>query len=485
MTPGQARIKRWRDDPVYFVQSEFRVEPDKWQVEALREFADLAKQRISLQACAGPGKTAVLAWCGWNFLSCYGSKGEHPNGAAVAITSDNLKDNLWKELAVWHGRSEFLKHAFTWTKERIFAKDHPETWFLSARSWPKTADPEEQGRTLSGLHSQFVLYLIDESGDIPIPILRSAEQGLSNCTWGKIMQAGNPTSQTGILYHASVSQRHMWKVIPITGDPDDPNRSTRISIEWAREQIKLYGRDNPWVMAYILGQFPNAAINSLLTVEEVNASMHRHLTTDKYDWSQKRLGIDAARFGFDPWVIFPRQGLAAFRPVVMMGPRSEEVAARVAKAKADWGSEMEFFDDTGGYASGAIDSMIVAGHSPIPVNFSGKATDPRFYNKRSEMAFQCANWIKKGGAMPNMPEIVKEFVAPKYWFDKGKFRLEDKGQIVKRLNHSTNFLDSLGLTFAVVDMPRHLVMPDGGLSTGINPSNSIKAEWNPFEEERQ
>ena len=481
MNVAQARIKQWREDPVYFVRDQFRVEPDRWQVDALRAFADTTdpqKRRISLQACAGPGKTALLAWCGWNFLTCYANKGEHPNGAAVAITSDNLKDNLWKELAVWHGKSEFLRHAFTWTKERIFSKDHQKTWFLSARTWPKTADTEEQGHTLSGLHSKYILYLIDESGDIPIPILRSAEQGLTNCRWGKIMQAGNPTSQTGILYHAGVSQRAMWYVIRITGDPDDPNRSSRIDIDWAKQQILLYGRDNAWVMAYILGQFPSSAINALLSVEEMEAAMKRHLSEDKFDWSQKRLGIDAARFGFDPWVIFPRQGLAAFRPVVMMGPRSEEVAARVAKAKADWGSEMEFFDDTGGWAAGAIDAMIVAGHNPTPINFSGQATDPRYYNKRSEMLFKCADWIKRGAAMPNMPEIVREFTTPKYWFDKGKFRIEEKEQIVKRLGHSTNFFDALGLTFSIVDMPKSLGLPQGMMT-----SEQMKSYWDPFRKE--
>lgn len=480
MTPAQSKIRRWRKDPIYFVRSEFGVEPDPWQADALMAFADPLKPRISLQACAGPGKTAVQAWMGLNFLACYGEPGFHPNGAAVAITSDNLKDNLWKEFAVWHGRSKFLKAAFTWTKERIFAKDHPETWFFSARSWSKTADPEEQGRTLSGLHSKFILYLLDESGDIAIPVLRSAEQGLGNCKWGKIIQAGNPTSQTGILYHAAVTQRGMWYVIRITGDPDDPNRSTRIDINWARSQIEQYGRDNPWVQAYILGHFPKTSINSMLSVEDVYAAMNRKLKPEEYDWSQKRMGIDAARFGFDPWVITPRQGLQAFRPVTMMGPRSEEVAARVSYGKAKWGSEMELFDDTGGYASGAIDAMIVAGHSPVPINFSGKAIDPRYFNKRSEMLFKAADWIKRGGSMAYMPEIVKEFVTPKYWFDKGKFRVEEKEQIAKRLGHSTNFFDSLGLTFAVPDMPREMAMEErfGG------ERNRLKHEWDPHSDDR-
>lgn len=474
MTPGQAKLKRWRLDPVSMVVEEFKVTPDKWQVQALRAFADPKQNHISLQACAGPGKSAVLAWFGWNFLLCYADIGAHPNGAAMSVTSDNLKDNLWKELAVWQGRSKLLQSTFTWTKERIFANDHAADWFLSARSWSKNANPEEQGRTLSGLHSKYILYLIDESGDITPAVLRSAEQGLSNCSWGKICQAGNPTSQAGMLYLAANAQRHMWTVIPVSGDPEDPARSTRVSIEWAVEQIKLYGRENPWVMAYILGQFPNTAINALLSIQEVEEAMKRHLREDQYSFSQKRLGIDAARFGDDPWVIQPRQGLAAFMPKVMRGPRSHEVAAVIMKCKEDWGSELELFDDTGGFASGAIDAMILAGKAPVPVNFSSKPIDPRYFNRRSEMWFMMAEWVKRGGALPFIPELVGELTTPKYWFDKGKFRLEEKDQIKSRLGRSPNHGDALALTFGLPDMPA------AGPYAHLMQAPQVAHEWNPY-----
>ncbi|MGE5360618.1 MAG: hypothetical protein ACM3NQ_16505, partial [Bacteroidales bacterium] len=91
----------------------------------------------------------------------------------------------------------------------------------------------------------------------------------------------------------------------ITGDPDNPHRSPRISLERAKEQIALWGRDNPWVKVNIFGEFPDASLNALLGVEEVEAAMHRHYRQDAFEWAQKRLGVDAARFGDDPWCIFP------------------------------------------------------------------------------------------------------------------------------------------------------------------------------------
>lgn len=473
-----AKIRRWKKDPIFFVRDQFGVEPDEWQKEALAAFADPKQQRILMKACAGPGKTSVLAWCAWNFLSCYGERGEHPKGAAVSVTADNLRDNLWPELAKWQSRSPFLSKAFTWTKERVFANEQPETWFLSARSFPKTANAEEQGRTLSGLHSKFMLYLIDESGDINPSVLRSAEQGLSGVKFGKIIQAGNPTSHEGMLYDAAVRHRDKWQTITITGDPEDPKRSPRVDIEWAREQIAAYGRDNPWVMAYILGQFPPASINSLLSSDDVEKAMGKHLREPEYDFNQKRIGVDVARFGDDRTVLFPRQGLAAFKPVEMRNARSNEVAARVADAIQRWNAETVFVDVTGGYGAGVEDALLQAGITPVPVDFGGKATDPRYFNKRSEMWFKMADWVKRGGALPGIPELVRELTAPTYTFIGGKFRLEEKDQIKKRLGFSPDLADALACTFFMVDMPKS-EYPKTALS-----QNKMKHEWDPMAEER-
>jgi phage terminase large subunit len=448
------------------VLEQFGVEPDAWQVEALRAFADPTKPRISLQACAGPGKTALLAWVGWNFLACYGDRGEHPKGAAVSITSANLEDNLWPELAKWQGRSAFLKSAFTWHKERITADDHPETWFLSARSWPKSATPDEQGKTLSGLHSQFVLALIDESGAIPATVLRAAEQALSNCVFGKIVQAGNPLSLDGMLYAAATQLAHLWTIIRITGDPDDPNRSPRIDRAWAQRQIDTYGRDNPWVMSYILGQFPPSSLNSLLGPEEVLAAMQRELPAEAYNWAQPRLGVDVARYGDDRTVIFPRQGKRAFAPVVMRHGRdtavSTDIAAKVMAQRLAYQTSATIMDATGGWAAGASD-VLRAGdpeHPPVNVQFHLPGLDPRYANRRAEMWFQMAEWVKAGGWLPNLPELIAELSTATYTFVNGKFQMEKKEQIKARLGRSPDLADALALTFGIPEiLPKKAARP--------------------------
>lgn len=472
MTPAMETLKRWREDPVSFVVEQFGAQPDEWQVEVLRAFPH--KQRLAMKAAKGCGKSTILSWLAWNFLATR----LNPKVAATSITEDNLSDGLWSEMSKWQQRSEFLRTEFTWTKTRIFANCSPEQWWLSARTWPKSSNTSQQADTLAGLHADYLLFILDEVGGIPDAVMAAAEGGLSTGIDTKILMAGNPTHLEGPLYRAVTTERHLWWVAEITGDPDAPNRAQRISAQWAREQIQKYGRDNAWVLVNVFGQFPQSSLNTLLGPEEISASMKRLVRKEDYQFSQKRIGVDVARFGDDMSVFFPRQGLVAFRPTEMRNLRTNEIAARLVSAKMKWGSEAEFLDDTGGWGAGVVDSLLQSGVAATPINFSGRATDPRYLNKRAEMWFNMASWVKKGGALPPIPELIRELSEPTYTFQNGKFRLEEKDQIKERLGFSPDRADALALTFAIADMPSAHAAP------GVNSKGKMLAEYDPFAEER-
>ena len=473
------KLKIWKKDPVLFVQDNFKVNPDEWQKNALQAFANQNDYfRIALRACSGPGKSTVLAWCALNFLVCYGGGGDYPKGVAISVTIDNLKTGLWAEISFWMNKSKFISHFFTWTQTKIFAKERPDVWWLAARSFPQGSDTETIGKTLSGLHAKYILYLIDESGAIPPAIIKTAEQGLGETLarpggFAKIVTAGNPITTEGLLY--AVAKLPSWYNIKITSDPDDPNRTPRVSSDWAKSQILEYGRSDPWVMSYILGEFPESSINSLLSLKEVEDAMDRHLLETDYSYSQKRLGVDVARGGLDSTVIFPRQGLASFKYTKMNGANGNEVAARILQAKAKWGSEIEFIDDTGGFGGSVIDSLTIAGQSPFAVHFAGKAMNSRYFNKRSEMWIEMAEWVKRGGALPKCNQLKKELTSVQYMMRNGKLALESKEQIKKRLGFSPDIADALCLTFSIPDQPKR----DEFEFLRQN-SNKLRSEYDPF-----
>jgi len=489
MTPAQEKIRDWRSDVAKFAHDNFGFVPDAWQAEVFELFAsnDSESRRIAMQACVGPGKTAVLAILILNFMSCYGRRGSHPKGACVSITSDNLRDNLWAEIAKLLKRSDFLQRAFTQNADRLYSNDHPETWFFSARSFSKKANAEEQGRTLSGLHGEFILVVMDETGDMPTAVGKAADQIFANeIPFAKIIMAGNPSSTAGLLYEATVRNRSMWSVVRITGDPDDPKRSPRISLAWAKEQIEKYGRDNPWVMYSILGLFPPTAINQLIGPEDVEKAWARAPRAADFEFAQRRLGCDVALQGDDRTVIFPRQGIIAYQPVILRTQDPAVIGARLIRAHKTWDSDLEFIDNTGGWGSGVVSHVKMAGREVVPVGFAEQASEPNFYfNKRAEMWWHMAEWVKKLGALPRMSELMQELTAPTYSLRNGKILIEPKEMIKKRLGFSPDVADALALTFALPEMPRNAKKFRSEITPGELPSNQqsekFQGDYDPME----
>lgn len=447
MSKATDNIRRWREHPDIFVREVFGVTPDAWQDKVLQAFP--ANQRLAMKASKGPGKTTVLSWLAWNFLLTR----PYPTITATSISGDNLADGLWTEMAKWQQKSELLKTAFTWQKTRIFANDHPETWWMSARSWSKSASPQEQANTLAGRHSDYIMFILDESGGIPDAVMVSAEAALSSCKEGHIVQAGNPTHLEGPLYRATTKDRKQWWVTEITGDPDDPMRAPRVSIQWAREQIEAHGRENPWVLVNVFGQFPPSSLNVLIGPEEISAAQRRSYKEHDIVGSPKILGVDVARFGDDASVIFPRQGMVAFNPMRYRNLHGFEGAGIVARKWGDWEADAVFVDDTGGYGAAWIEALMQLGRTPIGVPFSGSANDRRYFNKRTEMYFELVDWIRRGGQLPpadvaGSAELTAALTRTTYSYRGDKMLLEPKDLVKIKIGYSPDEADALGLTFA-------------------------------------
>lgn len=452
MSAAAQTIRAWRADPVKFVRDVFKVEPDAWQLDALSALP--TNPRLAMKACKGPGKTATLAWIVWWVLVCF----MHPKIACTSITEDNLRDGLWTELAKWQNKSEFLKTTFTWTKTRLYCNDHPETWWASARTWAKSADANKQADTLAGLHADVLLFVVDEAGGVPDAVMAAAEAGLANAdhktTFAWLVIAGNPTATEGPLYRACTNERTLWMVIEITSDPDDPKRTPRVSVEWARQQIEKYGRDNPWVLVNVFGKFPPSSINALLGADDVAAAVKRSISPEEIASYAKVLGVDVARYGLDSSVISRRQGRFAHPLLQVRNYDSIQGAGWVASLWRNFdgqgGGEADgcFVDDTGGWGAGWIDQLRVLNRSPIGVAFAGKPDDARYFNKRTEMHFRLAEWVKSGGKLPDDPELHAELTAMTYVFKGDKMLLEDKDMIREKLGRSPDKADALALTFA-------------------------------------
>lgn len=348
---------------------------------------------------------------------------------------------------------------------------------MSARSYSKSADRAKQSDTLAGLHANYTLFLLDESGAMTDAIMAAAEAALATGVECHIVQAGNPTNLEGPLYRACTSERRLWYVREITGDPDDPKRSSRISIQWARDQIEKWGRDNPYTLVNVFGKFPPASFNALIGPDEANEALKRYYRPDQIGNAPLVFGVDVARFGNAASVIRPRRGIQCYPQKKVRGVTSTQGAGLVARMWDDMDADATFIDATGGFGAGWIDQLHLLGKAPIGVQFAGQAHNAgRFYNKRAEMYFDAVDWIKAGGALTeDSAEIVAVLTNTTYTFNRDRLLLEPKESVEEKVGYSLDDCDAFVMTFAEPVSPRVAFAQ-------LRRQASAVSDWNPYRE---
>lgn len=202
-----------------------------------------------------------------------------------------------------------------------------------------------------------------------------------------------------------------------------------------------------------LCDFSASSDDVLITIDEVVAATKRVYMPSDYLSMPNVLGVDVGRFGDDSSVIFERRGLVASMPIILTKADNVTVAERIMSVYHRTRPMFIFVD--AGQGQGVIDILQRRLNCVIEVPFGGSAMDSaKFLNRRAEMWFRMREWIRAGGQLPNVAQLVTELSAPLYEFTaSGKIQLEEKKKIKERIGKSPDFADALALTFAEDVMP--------------------------------
>jgi hypothetical protein len=212
------------------------------------------------------------------------------------------------------------------------------------------------------------------------------------------------------------------------------------------ERYRLSVDENTFLRE-MMCDFSASGDDQLMSLTDVNEACKRHLRKEDYTYATKVIGVDPARFGDDRSVIFQRQGLFAMPPKVYRGLDNMALADKVAQIIELWQPDAVFID--AGNGAGVIDRLRQLHHEVVEVPFSGQPSEIRFLNKRAEMWFAMRDWLRSGGAIPDLVDLKQDLAAPTYKFTPAdKIQLESKDDIKKRGLPSPDLGDALALTFA-------------------------------------
>lgn len=425
-------------DQVYENREGSRVEPEQ------RELITAVQNhpRVTARSGHGVGKTATVALIVNTFIYLY-------ENARIIITGskyDQLKMTTWAEVGKWFLRSR-LQDCLEYTAEKLVFKTSPQTWFANI----VTARDQE---SITGLHEDHVLVVVDEASGENIDKMRD---GLMGCLTGPnnhILLCGNPTRTQGWFFDTFHTDASLWKHLHYNAE--DSSLVSQESIEyWS----KKYDKNSPQYMVRVLGEFPPGNPRAIMAWDKVNAAMERY---ENGDWTASgplEVGVDPALEGDDLATIAIRQGKVLHRVVTHPKATPSElnrfVITAIREARRDFNCPTDRIkvkvDAHGGYGSALIEALTLNetdNVDVVPIYSNAKATDPEYKNYGTQM------WFDVGGGIDDLVLVRDEFLldelSGREWrpADMTVIRMESKVDFKARITRSPDRADAVVLAFA-------------------------------------
>ncbi len=451
-------ILHYADHPVEFVEDLIGAKPDDKQAEILQSVAK--NPRTSVRSGHGIGKSAVEAWT----LIWFMATRPFPKIPCTAPTQHQLFDILWAEVAKWLRHSKYLSDIFVWTKEKVYMKGHPEEWFAVARTATK---PD----ALQGFHADYTMFIIDEASGVDDKIFEPILGALST-DGAKLLMCGNPTQVQGFFYDSHKKNRSVYKSFHIDG-----RSSSRVSDEFIKSIVDMYGEDSDVFRVRVAGEFPEKGDDIFIPLPLVEKSVMTEYVPRDIPHSI-HIGCDVARFGSDKTVIGYKIDEKAVIHKRRQGQDTMKTASDIIvlsewlRDKYNYKSAIPVKIDDGGVGGGVVDRLRqIKENEPdrfswlviIPVHFGQRINHKYYYDTTTYMMSVIKRLLQPFDdegkekpvelILPNDNELIGQLSTRRYSLtDNSKIRIEGKEAMKKRGQHSPDEADCICLVCLPVNL---------------------------------
>lgn len=457
-------IKYYADHPTEFVEDIIGAAPDEDQAQILESVAH--NQMTSVRSGHGIGKSAVQAWIVIWFMVTR----PFPKVPCTAPTQHQLFDILWAEISKWIRNSKTLSDELIWTKKKLYMNGYPEEWFAVARTASK---PD----ALQGFHADDVLFIIDEASGVDDKIFEPVLGALST-PGARLLMCGNPTQLRGFFFDSHHKNRASYKTFHIDG-----RNSRRVSKDFVKMIIDMYGEDSDVFRVRVAGEFPLAEDDVFIPLPLIEKSISTEYSPRKHP-HQIHIGCDVARFGDDKTIICDRidEKLEIYKK--RRGQDTMKTADDILQLglalvkryalKPETDDPIPVKVDDGGVGGGVVDRLRqVKRLNPeqywwltiYPVKFGQKIQHKYYDDTTTYMMSIIKNLLQPHDEngdpkpieliLPNDDHLVGQLSGRKYIMtDAGKMRVESKKAMKERGVSSPDEADSVLLACLPVKLPK-------------------------------
>jgi hypothetical protein len=305
---------------------------------------------------------------------------------------------------------------------------------------------------LQGFHSPNLLAVVTEAHGVHDDHI----QAMKRLNPRVILMTGNPLSLSGEFYesHHGLSSVYTRVTISAFDTPNliegrndaVPGMLTPLDVEDRKVE---WGEDHPLYVASVLGQFPEALEDSLVSRTLVDAAIARWEGSAPESGQPWVMGVDVARYGMDKTILTLRRGSRVEGILESDGIDTMEIVGRVVEQIERHGIRAVYVDGVG-IGSGVIDRLREMGQPVFEVQAAARASNPeRFVNLRAELFWELRTRFMEGSIqIPNDPELAGQLLSLRYQMtSSGKVKIERKAVLKSRGMASPDRADALALAF--------------------------------------